>query len=113
MKKIRNTGLLLAALLFFACEKKVEQPTLSDEKISRIMADFATAEAATNGLNGFPKDSLLQLYFGQVLELHQITREEYEKNLRLLTNDLPRMQAIIKAAELLMVPEEKKTDVEK
>lgn len=79
MKKIRNTGLLLAALLLFACEKKVEQPTLSDEKISRIMADFATAEAATNGLNGFPKDSLLQLYFGQVLEMHQITREEYEK----------------------------------
>jgi hypothetical protein len=89
-------------LLLFSCKEKVEQPTLADEKISRIMADLFTAEAATTGLSGYSKDSLLQIYFNQVLEMHQVTKEEYEKNLRLIVNDLPRMEKIVKQAETLL-----------
>lgn len=97
----------LTALLFSCGEKVKEQPSLSDEKISRIMADLFTAEAATNGLSGYPKDSLMQIYFKQVLEMHQVSKEEYEKNLRLISNDLPRMEAIVKSAEALLSPEKK------
>lgn len=93
---------LSAVLSLFSCREKVEQPTLPDEKISRIMADLFTAEAATNGLSGYPKDSLLQVYFKQVLEMHNVTKEEYEKDLRLIANDLTRMQAIVKQAEALL-----------
>jgi hypothetical protein len=95
-------GCLVFVLLLFSCREQVEQPTLPDEKISRIMADLFTAEAATNGLSGYTKDSLLQVYFKQVMEMHHVTKEEYEKNLRLLTNDLPRMEGIIKQAETLL-----------
>ncbi|HRI60708.1 MAG TPA: hypothetical protein PK228_13315, partial [Saprospiraceae bacterium] len=40
-------GCCVLVFLLFSCREKVEQPTLPDEKISRIMADLLTAEAAT------------------------------------------------------------------
>lgn len=102
----------LAAFLSSCGEKTKEQPSLSDEKISHIMADLFTAEAATNGLSGYPKDSLMQIYFKQVLEMHKVSKEEYEKNLRLISNDLPRMEAIVKNAETLLSPEKKEEKAE-
>jgi hypothetical protein len=106
MKRSWVFGLWSLAALFFSCEKKVEKTTLSDEKITRIMADLYVADAATNGLSGYAKDSLAQVYFKQVLEMHGTTKEEYEKNLRLIANDLPRMEAIVNgAAELLEQPD--------
>lgn len=95
---------LFLALFIFSCEEKVEQPTLPDEKLSRIMADVFTAEAATNGLIGYPKDSLLRIYLDQVLLKHQVSKEEYEKNLRLIANDLPHMERVIEGARLLLEP---------
>lgn len=95
-------GCCLSVACFFSCREKVEQPTLPDEKISRIMADLFTAEAATNGLSGYTKDSLLQVYFIQVLDMHGVTKEVYEKDLRLIANDLPRMEGIVKQAEALL-----------
>ncbi len=95
------------AFFLFSCAEKVEQPALPDEKLARIMADLFTAEAATNGLNGYPKDSLMQIYFNQVMEMHGVTREAYEKDLRIIANDLPRMDAIVKQAEELLGPGKK------
>lgn len=102
MKRIAVLAHCISVLLLFSCKEKVEQPSLPDEKISRIMADLFTAEAATNGLSGYAKDSLLQVYFNQVLEMHNVSKEEYEKNLRLIANDLPRMEEIVKQAETLL-----------
>lgn len=93
-------------LLFcLACSPKTEQPSLSDDKMARIMADLYVAEAATNGLGGYPKDSLLRIYYGHVLEMHGITKEEYEKNLRLYVQDLPRMEQLVKSARNLVAPD--------
>jgi len=102
MKKFLVSGFWFLVMLLFSCAKKVEQPALSDEKLSRIMADLFTAEAATNGLSGYQKDSLLQIYFNQVLDMHGVTKEGYEKDLRLIANDLPRMEALVNAAEELL-----------
>lgn len=70
--------------------------------MARIMADLSIAEAATTGLTGFPKDSLMQAYFRQTLEMHSTTLEDYEKNLRLYADDLPRMQRLTQQAEVLL-----------
>ena len=94
-------------LVLFSCENKSEQPTLSDEKISRIMADLFIADAATTGLAGFQKDSLTQIYFAQVFEMHHVTKEEYEKNLHLLAKDLARIEAVTRAASELVNTEKK------
>ena len=51
-------------------EKKTEVQTLDDEKLARVMADLNVAEAATLGLSGYPKDSLIMVYYNQVFEIH-------------------------------------------
>ncbi|MDO8366480.1 MAG: DUF4296 domain-containing protein [Saprospiraceae bacterium] len=92
-----------AFITIVSCQfKPPVQPSLSDEKIARIMSDFSIAEAATNGLAGYTKDSLMQVYYKQVFEMHGITLEAYEQDLRILAQDLPRMDAIVKMADELL-----------
>ena len=102
MKNCLISYLFALTLVFAACEEKVEQSALSDEKISRVMADLFIADAATTGLSSYPKDSLMHVYFDQVLQMHHLTKEEYEKDLRLLANDLPRMEAVVRQAVALL-----------
>jgi hypothetical protein len=91
------------ALFLAQCKRQpLEQPTRTEVQMARIMADLAIADAATNGLNGYPKDSLAQIYFRQVLEMHQLSMEEHEKNLRLYANDLGQLDRILQQAELLV-----------
>lgn len=99
-----NTCLLLTlAVLLVTCEGKSPEPrTLTDEKIARIMADLSIADAATNGLAGFAKDSLMQVYFKQVFEIHGITLEVYEKDLRILAKDLEQMERVVKMSDELL-----------
>lgn len=100
-------GCWVSASVLFSCGKKAEQPTLSDEKMARIMADLYIADAATNGLSGYQKDSLIRVYLAQVMELHSTTKEEYENNLRLIANDLPRIEALVNRAEAMLDPAKK------
>ena len=98
------------ALLFLtvsACRPPAEQAALSDEQIARLMADFYVAEAATNGLSGYPKDSLTQVYYIQVLEQHGVSLAEYEKSLRILAADVPRMKAVQVRANAILEPGKK------
>lgn len=97
--------MLGAGLLCFFCACQpatVEQATLSDEKLAQIMADLSVADAATNGLSGYAKDSLVQVYFKQVFEVHGASLEIYEKDLRIVAQDLPRMDRLVKQAEALV-----------
>ncbi|MBN8677040.1 MAG: DUF4296 domain-containing protein [Chitinophagales bacterium] len=90
-------------LLLAACQSNQHQsPVLADDKISRIMADLALADAATTGLAGYTKDSLMQVYFKQVFEIHGVTEEAYEKDLRILADDLNHMEVIVKKADELL-----------
>jgi hypothetical protein len=77
----------VCAIALSACREVPEQPTLSDATLARIMADLHVAEAATTGLGGYEKDSLTQVYFKQVFEIHGIKKEEYERNIRLIARD--------------------------
>jgi hypothetical protein len=72
-----------------------EKTTLSKEKLARIMADLNISEAATIGLAGYPKDSLMKVYFNQVFEIHGTTPEVYENDLRIVGSDLQQLREII------------------
>jgi hypothetical protein len=93
---------LLLVVLLVACQQQVEQPTFSEEKTARILADLAVADASTTLLSGYPKDSLVHVYYQQVFEMNGTSLEEYERNLRLLVVDVPRMQRIAQMAEDLL-----------
>ena len=85
----------LLGLSLSCSNQQHSQPTLSDQQLSRIMADLSVAEAATTGLSGYPKDSLMKVYFTQVFEIHGTTPEIYEKDLREAGADLQRLQQIV------------------
>lgn len=87
----------------YSCQsKQQEQPSLPDEKLARIMADLSIADAATNGLGGYRKDSLMHVYTQQVFEVHQTTLETYEKDMKILSLDLERMENVVKRAEEML-----------
>jgi hypothetical protein len=95
-------GCLLTVVLVSCQFKQTEKTTLSDEKLARIMADLNIAEAATIGLAGYPKDSLMKVYFNQVFEIHGTTPEEYEKDIRIVAADLKKLQQIILASTKML-----------
>ncbi len=98
----------LAALLLggLACQPGTSAPgpasTIPDDKMARILADLNVAEAATARLNGYPKDSLKQVYFKQVMDMHGMTVPLYESNLRIISADPKRMENLMKASEILL-----------
>lgn len=89
----------LAAIMAWSCGTKPEQPSMSDEQLARLTSELYIAEAATTGMAGYEKDSVAQIYYKQVLERHGVTVEQYEKDLRIVVNDLPRMEAILQKAQ--------------
>lgn len=109
MNITRIIGIFLLLCCLAACAEKEEKPVLSNEQLSRIMADLFIADAATTGLAGFEKDSLMRVYFDQVLSMHHVTKEAYENDLRIIARDLPRMEGVVRQASELL-NKEKKTD---
>lgn len=100
MKILPLSAFWLSVLVAFACQKQVEKPSLSDDKIAEIMADLSLTEAATNTMGGGPaKDSLMQVYVGQVFKIHQTSLDEYEKNLQLICRDISQMALILDRSE--------------
>ena len=49
-------------------------------------------------MTGYPRDSLQQVYFNQVFAIHKVSREDYERNLRILAQDELRLDAIVEQA---------------
>ncbi|MEI6407854.1 MAG: DUF4296 domain-containing protein [Bacteroidota bacterium] len=108
-KSVIFFGILIVCLqLLNSCgQTKTAAPTISEDEMVRIMADLSLAEAATTHLNGYPRDSLNQVYFKQVFEMHKITMEQYEQNLRMYATDLSTMERIVKNVEAKFEPEKK------
>ena len=94
--------LILFSFFIFACRQDKEQPTISDEKMAHIMAEIAIADGGTTMLNSFKKDSLANAYYRQIFEMNGVTIEEYEKNLRILVDDIPHIESVVKAAEAMI-----------
>jgi hypothetical protein len=104
MNKIWGAALVL---LISACGDKAEKPTIPEDKMVRIMGDLIVADAATANFSGYQKDSLSQVYYKQVYDMHGITLETYEKNLRIYSNNIEQMEQISKQIEDRFMTEKK------
>jgi len=96
--------IFLVCYALTACQPTSTLPdtTIPDEKMARIMADINIAQAATARLNGYPKDSLRDVYFKQVMEMHGVSRADYEANLRIIVTDQARLETLLKTSEALL-----------
>jgi hypothetical protein len=96
--------ILLSTGFFSACnfQDPGEKPSVSEEQMSRILADIAIADAATNSISGYEKDSLVQIYYQQVLQLHGLTLEQHEKNLRIFAKDTDKMKELLDQSAALL-----------
>ena len=93
----------IPALLLQGCGSgNTQSQDISDDKIARIMADLYVAEAATIGMTGYSRDSLMQVYYNQVFEMHGTNKVVYENNLRLISNDLQHLKQVVLEAQKLL-----------
>ena len=60
----------------FGC-KKDERPTIPKEKMVNVLVDIHLIEASLLGFSDEQKDSLTQLYYGQIYEIHSISEDSF------------------------------------
>ncbi|MEM9885920.1 MAG: DUF4296 domain-containing protein [Bacteroidota bacterium] len=115
--KIHMLLLFSFLLLLTAC---IDQPKIKDlpiemDQLVIIMTDAYVAEAATQNFTPDIKDSISEMYYEQIFEIHNVSREEYEQSLDII-KEYPvvmdtiysRMTRYLTALEALDPPKEKK-----
>lgn len=79
-----------------------EKRALTDEQLSRIMADLFVAQAASSSQSGDLRDSLLGVYTRQVYGMHHTTPDVYEREINEAALDMGRFEGILNKAEELV-----------
>ncbi len=74
--------LILLLLVFNACQpKEVVTFEIEKEKMIRILIDLHVAEAAMQNKTALVKDSLVQLYYDQIFEIHEVEEKVFRADL--------------------------------
>ena len=97
-------------LFFIACGKEELALPLSEEKMAHILADVHTAEAAIRNATGTDKDSLEQLYYKRIMQIHGVDRAEYDSTLALIQMDPDRLVRVYQRAGMVLDSLGKKLD---
>jgi hypothetical protein len=64
-----------------SCLLRPDRPKLPEETLKAIFLDFHTAEHMINRAPSDLKDSLRQVYRGQIFEIHQVDRADFQHDL--------------------------------
>jgi len=84
--------MIMITVIFAACNEttvnpeKIE-PDIQEEKMVQILKDIHLAEAIAQSERINIKDSLLAIYYDDIYRIHNITKEDLERNLELWMND--------------------------
>ena len=95
MKKI---SIILPFLLFFACknDKVSINLTIPTAKMVSILADIHVAESAAAYLTNPTKDSIANVYYQQIYEIHSVKAEEVKQNLDMLKREPAQLEKVYK-----------------
>ncbi len=78
----------LCCLLFFlTCQKTVSKYELPEEILTKVLADIHISEAAIQHLSLELKDSMAQVYYEQIIEIHGVDQALFEKDFQQLKQD--------------------------
>jgi hypothetical protein len=79
MKRRFFTSIALIIALF-SCQNSGKAP-VSESTFTRILAEMHTAEGAAEGEFASAKDSLLRIYYAQILKKHEVTQTDFDSTL--------------------------------
>ena len=77
-----------------SCTKDEAVYQLSDEKLTAILTDLHVSESATQHLSLAFRDSMVVVYLGQILEIHEVSKEVFEPEYQKLKRDPKKLQVI-------------------
>jgi hypothetical protein len=80
--------------LLCSCRPRPVRLPLEDEVLIRVLADVHIAEAALQNLLGKTKDSLANVYYEQICEIHGVDRALLDSSMLLLQNNPNRLEGI-------------------
>lgn len=74
-------GILMIILLFagVGCAKKQTGPSISKEKLVKLLVDVHLAEAALQNVFGVTKDSLAEVYYDDICAIHRLNRQQLDE----------------------------------
>lgn len=93
MKRIQLFLSAFIFLSFFSCEKK-PSCGIPEDQLVLVLADIQLAEAAAQSLVGAVKDSILEVYYEQIISIHGLEREGFELCFEELQGDPQRLSLI-------------------
>ncbi len=87
----------MTILVLNSCSKTQAPLPIEEDKLKEILIDVHMAEAAMQPILGLKKDSLKELYFSQIFEIHQVHPVDFEATMEILQTDPKRMKKIYKS----------------
>jgi hypothetical protein len=72
--------IFLFIVCLFACKNEGKAP-LSDDTFASILTDMHIAEAAAEGEFATKKDSILKIYYGQILKKHNVSSVDFDSTM--------------------------------
>lgn len=91
---MKNAQFVLLCLSLFACQKAPPELLVPEEKLVAILADAHIAEAAIQNLIKEVKDSLGEVYYQQICEIHEVNKADFEQTMVQLREDPLRLEQI-------------------
>ena len=82
------------SVFFYSCKKEQKELPVPKEKLELILTDVHVAEAALQYMADHKLDSLKEVYYSQIFEIHGISEELFQECLEVLEND-PRETSIL------------------
>ena len=94
MNSIKSLLFSLALMLFLSCQPEPEEMKLSTDVLVNVLSDVHLVEGALLSVRPSDKDSLRNLYYGQIYEIHGITAEVFEYDMKLLKSRPKVMESV-------------------
>lgn len=82
--------LLLACIFVFSCKKEVV--LISKTQMISILTDMHASEAATVNIDPHLKDSLSKVYLGEILQIHKVSKADFDQSLAMYDKDPKQME---------------------
>lgn len=81
MKKFNFFSLLYLINILIGCQGVAPEPTLQREKLIDILVDVHIAEAAIANVYGSGRDSLAEVYYNQIYNIHRIDSTIFQEQI--------------------------------